>query len=758
MPSAGAVKVTLSVDAANYSAGIDKAKQKVVELTNATTKAGHSTVSSMQASSAAIRTLEGNWDHNTRAVERFLTQIPGVGKALQLIFPLVGGLAFGAMVVDMGKKIYEFEQAGKNAGRTIQQAFQDISASTRKTGIDLDITNDKLQNQIAKLEHKPENLLRLALDEDRKAAFELTQQLEEANKKTADLFKKSGVNQLQALGYSLLGHNVASTGDVETLVNGQNSTRIRASIDAQDALDHASPADRATVEKANTAKMSAMFATQIQALKDQLRHVYADQAKYKGIDYSSLTASLEGSITELQGEQHNFVAGQQVSAGTAKVNSLQQNKQATEDAKRLATERVEAMRNELTAIKAQRALTLVEESDFWAARVVVEKKGSETYLKVIEEYNKDLAQIRSENAKGEAEFDKLSHGLEVQDLSKGDETRLKNQTKSAIDWVKAVNEGNLAERANSDAVAEASIKLGEATGTISKHDAAVQLAQLHTKAYNDELARMQAQLASIASDPTLTQIEKNARSTQIQNQIGALNTNGTIQSASDQNAVNSATTSGATRQAIDQMVNDWSDMTKNMSSVLVSSINSLNDSMARAMTGQKGGFAQAFQGISQNLMKTGLQSMEGGIMKKLGFGAKADGSAQNPFYVTLAGPGGAAGGVASGAGGIFSHLLGGLFQGAFASGGDVVAGRPALVGEHGPELFMPGSAGTIIPNHKLSSSGHTTHIAIDARGSTDPAQTEAAVHRAVRQYIPSIVATTRMAVAEDKRRSPSSRQ
>ena len=38
-----------------------------------------------------------------------------------------------------------------------------------------------------------------------------------------------------------------------------------------------------------------------------------------------------------------------------------------------------------------------------------------------------------------------------------------------------------------------------------------------------------------------------------------------------------------------------------------------------------------------------------------------------------------------------------------ASGGSVVAGQPYIVGERGPEMFMPGQSGTIIPNNNLGS-------------------------------------------------------
>ena len=51
----------------------------------------------------------------------------------------------------------------------------------------------------------------------------------------------------------------------------------------------------------------------------------------------------------------------------------------------------------------------------------------------------------------------------------------------------------------------------------------------------------------------------------------------------------------------------------------------------------------------------------------------------------------------------------GAFGGFFANGGRPPVGRPSIVGERGAELFVPDSAGTIIPNHELGgSSQHTT--------------------------------------------------
>jgi lambda family phage tail tape measure protein len=45
-----------------------------------------------------------------------------------------------------------------------------------------------------------------------------------------------------------------------------------------------------------------------------------------------------------------------------------------------------------------------------------------------------------------------------------------------------------------------------------------------------------------------------------------------------------------------------------------------------------------------------------------------------------------------------------------ATGGPVSAGSPYMVGERGPELFMPSRSGTIIPNNQISSMGSTTNV------------------------------------------------
>ena len=69
--------------------------------------------------------------------------------------------------------------------------------------------------------------------------------------------------------------------------------------------------------------------------------------------------------------------------------------------------------------------------------------------------------------------------------------------------------------------------------------------------------------------------------------------------------------------------------------------------------------------------------------------------------------------VKGGGGGIFG---GSIIPGILAEGGPVSDRRPYLVGERGPELFVPNSAGSMIPNSGLSGGGNVTYniSAVDA--------------------------------------------
>ena len=78
----------------------------------------------------------------------------------------------------------------------------------------------------------------------------------------------------------------------------------------------------------------------------------------------------------------------------------------------------------------------------------------------------------------------------------------------------------------------------------------------------------------------------------------------------------------------------------------------------------------------------------------------------------------ASGGKRKGLGGFLGSILGGLFR---ANGGPVKAGKPYIVGERQPELFVPRTSGTILPSTDIGGGDNTTNMVtvnVDASGSS----------------------------------------
>ena len=101
-------------------------------------------------------------------------------------------------------------------------------------------------------------------------------------------------------------------------------------------------------------------------------------------------------------------------------------------------------------------------------------------------------------------------------------------------------------------------------------------------------------------------------------------------------------------------------------------------------------FSELTRSIIADLIKMQLKAQATGLFQLL---LKGIGSA-------ISGGGGSGSGMFTGSTG---EVGGSIHIGARANGGDITAGAPYLVGERGPELIIPKSSGTVIPNHSLSS-------------------------------------------------------
>ncbi len=96
-----------------------------------------------------------------------------------------------------------------------------------------------------------------------------------------------------------------------------------------------------------------------------------------------------------------------------------------------------------------------------------------------------------------------------------------------------------------------------------------------------------------------------------------------------------------------------------------------------------------------------------------------------------------------GGGGLLSGLIGSIFGGFRANGGPVSTSKAYMVGERGPEMFVPSSAGRVLPNVKGLGTAHATHVTFgvsaDNNGNLLPF-VESVSQRNVRRSAPQIMA------------------
>jgi hypothetical protein len=395
------------------------------------------------------------------------------------------------------------------------------------------------------------------------------------------------------------------------------------------------------------------------------------------------------------------------------------------------------------------------------------------------------------------------------DMSRFDLTRSKEAMRSlegptlqATRMIEAQNKMRAAVQEANDAIMEQSIRAAAEQGHITKLDAAVSIAALHQRQYSEAMAPFQQQIESISSGVGglgMTPLEKRRAIADVEAQRAAYSTGAMRVAQQDAYATGQwkpGSTMVAVRNALDDFVLSVRDASGAVRGLVASALEGTNETLSRALMSHaytgwqyRRNIVNALGGEVRGLGAQGLNAVmahtEGSVLAHFGFGPKAKRgeSAAAPLFVSVVnGASGAAGGIGSVAAGLTSMIgssgpagamagvLGGAlkalpvaFQGFFANGGTVLPGAAAMVGEMGPELFVPRTPGTIVPHHQIqrafaAGAGGDTHIHIDARGSHDPAATEAAVHRGMAASLSMTPRIALQAVSDYRKRVPTSKQ
>lgn len=802
---AGEVTVRLNLNKDGYSAGMTAARKEAQLLKNVIEETGHQTVSSMQASSAAIRVLEGGMTGNIRAAERFIGMLPGVGTALKAAFPLVGGIALAGVFVKIGEEVANAIRKIEQMPTAIENGFRTLNMSAQTANDSLRVTNDRLENEIAKLEGKPQNNLMLAIDEARLAADKFAEALDRDNQKVKELLSQNSIGRVAALTT-----NRESTVNVAGTSNSFNQQI--ADLGARYSLAVGGHADEAGGTPEELLKqINEKRAAGVAKMNEFIREARAKQAtpsnmnaaplleglNVSGPDQAAVIAAAEGERTALLKQGDSQEQGARNATDEAKRAKLQADKDAQEAAKRAlaaakaAQEAIVAQwRKDLDEARISFDNILVQEAQFWVQRMESARKGSLSYIAALDEANKDIAKLHKKSVDDLREFDALQGGSaqdhpgdtdaqakarlqasdHLRDIGRATEgSPEKEQGRETAEWLRTLNEGISMRRADADAIAEQSLRMEVLTGRMTKLGEAQSLATLHAQAFADAQERIDEALENANSLPEGPDKQRTIEG--LKNQRNEVGAQAQMQAAQDQYGVSQNKIGPAVKTALDQMVQSWTDMAKNLKDVIPRTIEGLNDSIAKLATGQgqKGDFGRTFKQAGEGLVKTGLGAAEGMALSFLShgkIGTKRDGSAETAaLWVQIAN---AAMGASSSIGtssparnamvGLAGLVPGGSFIQPFlssliphAGGGNVLAGHAYLVGERGPEPFFPGVSGTMLPASSLG--GGDTHFHIDARGATDPM----AVHAAVARALPHAVAASVQAGHQAKMRSPGGR-
>lgn len=822
---------------------------------DAVNTAMHGAVPATSAASAAMRTLEGNFSHNIRAAERFMSTTLGLGPLLEKAFPVVGAVALGGALVEMGNRVKEVLDKAREAPRTIEMSFRSMEYASMSANAELQKSNDELQRQIDKIEHHPENNLAKALDEARVEAVRLGQSLDETLGKVKALLKENEVGSFSALvqnqrripdemrdeylgklnSLSDLGYEksvATNRGDLGAA--GRYQTQIdnlRKEIIAK-ADQQIREASQPTIDAGKAFGPEAGIGALFGAVPDKIQ-----TSKMMG-DPSAMLNFLHGLRNQEQMELSHEALESTNQKLTGQLDTLNGRKDASEAAKKAEEEAAKAQQRELVQLEnhlkemqAEFNLGAGMAQTYWESVLASHRWGEAATERILSHVAESTQQFNTSITSRILAMKKLQAELgEAPQFRKLEPTDNDTFAMTRLGLERMKNE------------AQFSTSMAQ-YGFADSHDQAVDEARRHLELYRAEVRGLGAELkalqqedafgaaAGLGEDP-----QRKVKEASLGNQIDALANNAQIQAMQDHIKELETSWKGMIGSVFDEIARQSQNTVAEIHRVTSQFVSGSNDQIVNGMLGQKMNWSGVFSQAAHGIGKSGLENVEGTGLKMLGFGGgKRDGQQMDrSLYVTitneaalakggtLSGPllgagsfgvsgdstgADLAGGVLSGVGaapsstaaalsggayrapavgrsvgssmstsaasvgsrtlmsalndsdtlgGLFGgHLFGSgsLFGGFRAAGGGVEADTPYIVGERGPELMIPGTRGSIVPNHQLASVGGSTSYTIDARG-TDPALTTANVQRAIEQSRVQAVHQAAATMAEHQRRIP----
>jgi lambda family phage tail tape measure protein len=729
----------------------------------ATHEAGQHAVTGVQATSGALRVLEGNMTNNLRAAERFIANTLGMGNALKAAFPVVGAIAMGGILFELKDKAeaaYETFKKMQEAPQRIAESFHGIAQPIAVANDELRVSNDRLENEIAKLEGKRENGLKLELDEARLASDKLSESLRKNVSEIAKLLQSENISSLKSL---FTGQ--ASTSDIRDKIVGERGyggyklqiEETAAKYDAQlhevDPNSKNAASQRRAIEDQKYAEVQKILGEALAYVNGELKKrtdLQNSIKEYNGKidgkfapDGSDLPDDQSAAIAQLRGVQSVF-REMQANYSLSRTNSGLEGVVGALKADHANAAQDNPLKNKLTELRAE--LTETQSVAQSAGKSIFDEalaKGAGEAAKAIAEVNTQLrehnqkplglgaqsditaleTQIALTKAVGKAEDEQAK---KLQEDSAELQRSLDAEALKTAQTIATIREETSATEALTKARqmgAQAIFDADEATKLAKISDPDERSAQqaLDQAKHADSIAAKVDQIKQqTAAIRALTAAENEGRAAKRAAEMSNIDNDNTLdpdvkaamkeqlQARNDQEDTQRMIGLPAT-DGIRKYFQDFRDSAKStaqdVEDVLGKAFDGINDQLARMVDGQKVSWGSFFKMLSDMVTKMALTGFEGQIGRLFNVGGGNSSS--------------------GGFGGFFASLFGGFR----ASGGAVDGDKSYIVGENGPELFTPPSGGgSIVPNHKLG--GSVAYYTIDARGA-NAADVEARIHRSL---------------------------
>jgi hypothetical protein len=750
-----------------------------------------------------------------RALQGVLAKLPGVSSAISSAFNVIAVVAFAQIAYETGEKIVEHFKKAEEAAQKAREKAEELSDGWHESNATLSVTNDKLEKQIAMIEHKPFNGLKLSLDE----AIESSQNLSKTLQK--NITEESTLLQTMQSGHIMqtLGNTIDNNEARDYLHNYQADIR-KIKEEYEDKISHAT--NQKDVDALRSQESAAIIGKSnwySNAAKNSLASFNSD------VDQNNMTRTgvhVNGnnyresmaSIIDMFGSNATTTKlTQDILNNTGRLDHDKDRKLEDEQSKAAASKRKEAEEKEITVLTNSLAekhnlYTLDASYDlkYWENILATHQWAKDSIEKIDAKINESANKFHAAlqvKIKEMNTIQKTISGLEGQEPKQG----FKIEENSDV-YDKAIAQERIANTKQELALSSALLKNDLARGRIANRDYARGIQSNSNAGYMAERKALESELNSIKSRInffTDTPAEQ-AKIVEIQNQIGALDAANKLAELEYQMADAAYTVKGTITDVFASISQNGQDSMQKIAETAKQLIDGVNNSIVNQLITGKGNWRNTLAQSSRSLAKTGLQKAEGALF---GVQSKRGESKSMPLFVEatnlpsalsgtvdgkndsgamLTGIGGATssllsksssgggtaksimGGASSLLGGLFGALndsdkLGGMFGGKLfgsgslfggfrALGGPVAGNTPYIVGERGPELLVPGMSGSVIPNNQLNNiGGNTTHTYnIDARG-TDPALVESRVRTAILASHNSAVSTSLQAGRDQNART-----